>query len=336
MWYLLFIISILSILIWYIYYRSSFWNNQPVPGYMTFKEGRITEDIKYKGMMKYTNPEIKTCHTSSLTEDEKTYIQTILTYDYLDVSYQRFDNFDIEKWITENQAFITLSHAGMLLSYEGNMNGINMNYVDWMTIDRKHRGRKHAHGLISSHVRDIWQMNYTAIPIMFKREGTLMKFSPMVQYKAYCYNVEGWRPHKLLNIPQITEYREFMDIWEGLPFKYKYAANMIGRFKQYKIYWFNNGIHVFRDYGISYNIDGWGKVLYYIGSSSSVSLQELKQLIYVCGEGGDEYKFIVIEGISFNSDMVRLMMKPIFETDMAYYIYNYNLTNINPRNVIII
>jgi hypothetical protein len=327
MWWLLIFIFLI---IWFVYSKSSFWNHQPVAGYMTFKRGRITEDIHYKGMMKYANPDIKTCHTSVLTNDEKTYIQTMLTYDYLDVSYQRFDDFNIETWITENQAFITLSHAGMLLSYEGNMNDINMNYVDWMTIDRKHRGRKHAHGLIASHVRDIWQMNGNAIPIMFKREGTLMKFSPFVQYKAFCYNVEQWRPNEVRKVRQITDYREFMDIWDSLPIKYKYAANMITRFKQYKIYWLNNGIHVFRDYGISYNIDGWGKVLYYIGASSAISLQDLKLLITTCGE----YKYIVIEGISFNTEV--LGMRPLFETDMAYYIYNYNLTNIPAKDVIVI
>lgn len=362
MWWLILLIIVLLFVILYNHFSHPFWAKQPILydapisirclSHWKKEYELITFSRNHKGIVKYRSDDVRTISCADISGQEQT-IQELIKLHYIDPAKQRFA-FSIDEWIQEHTKSIVRSSLLSLLGTDGMMvsksaffkyGNIKQNIysVDWLVVHTQKRKQGVANTLIASHAHDVWQhLGYTC-PIIFKRENVLSPIVPLVEYCAYMYSIEEWKPYKPISITRITtENINLLADWDNLDIPYMIGyefIHMIELIKQEKfiIFLVNGSIHIFKNYSLFYNLDGkWKRVLFYVGSlyrEKKMTLQIFKQMLVECGE----YQYLVLENLSHNYIVYDLLKSypVVMETKMAYYVYNQVIYPKTPEEVMI-
>jgi hypothetical protein len=362
MWWLILIFVVFIFIILYNHFSHPFWAKQPVLydapisirslSHWKKEYELISLNRNHKGIVKYRSEDVRTISCVDISGEEQT-IQELIKLHYIDPAKQRFA-FSIDEWIEEHTKSVIGASLISLLGTDGMMVSKsaffkygkikqNIYSVDWLVVHSGKRKQGVANKLIASHAHDVWRhLGYTC-PIIFKREGSLSPVVPLVEYTAYMYSIDEWKPYKPIPITRITtENMNLIQDWDKLDIPYMIGYDFIhmktliqqGKFIVFLV---NGSIHIFKNYSLFYNLDGtWKRVLFYVGSiyrEKKMTLQIFKQMLVECGN----YEYLILENLSHNYIVWNLLKSHpvLMETKMAYYVYNQVIYPKNPEEVMI-
>ncbi len=377
---ILFIISFLLA----IKIRFKFWNSQPVfhvynifywlnpPGIIELEKPKINKyvnlkDINFLNYNKIPNhlidEFINIIKHNFLYEENIKYIpdkdNIISNFDNSKDSYFSFyfkkQNDLINNNIIEKNKLIGVI-TSRVLNIEYDMQNLNVNYVDYLCIDKKFRNQGIAQQLIKSHDYNI----RNKIPInisFFKREGTLnVGIVPLVIYRSYIFNFQYWNNKiKLHSSYKITKINK-----NNINLLIDFIKNNKSLFKFYccpeihillqlinsdniKIYLLIHNsnilsIYFFKDSCTFYNqrkaIECFASIN--ISKENKLFLLGFSNILSYLKEN---FHYLIIENISHNFKIIEnilLKHSPYIVSPCAYYFYNFAIKALKEKDVLIL
>ena len=86
---------------------------------------------------------------------------------------------------------------------KGKEQTFDVNYIDFLCVDKQYRGKNIAPQLIQTHEYNQCHLNKNICVSLFKREEELTGIVPVTTYTTYCFNMHKWRQPQQME-PQIT------------------------------------------------------------------------------------------------------------------------------------
>uniref|UniRef100_A0A6C0BS62 glycylpeptide N-tetradecanoyltransferase n=1 Tax=viral metagenome TaxID=1070528 RepID=A0A6C0BS62_9ZZZZ len=381
---LFFVIFIYLITYAYIKITYKFWAYQPVFHvynlyYWIFPPGIIEHHLPEKN--KFTNT-IDIVTFSNIKDNDYSDALKILQNNYLNSKKSvfsptidkfkpyyvgNFDNsyfsfYEKKTFLTDNNNIIEdKSRVGFISSrplhvfIDGNY--INVNYVDWLCVNKKHRKDGIAPQLIQTHVYNTRHHNKNISVWLFKREADLTGIVPITIYYNYIFDILKWKKPQFIstgfnvfeiNTTNLSLLYDLIKVYLKDIFnlyiipEYSNIIELL-KTKNYFIYCctLDNkivGFYCFKDTCTNY------KKFNIIDCFSSVCINPTKyKTIFVSGFHSaimhlfksQNFKYLSIENISHNYLIIQkiiLSKKPVFVSPSAFYFYNFAYTPISPHN----
>ena len=351
--------------------KYPFWSNQPV-----FHFHNIKYWINPPGIIEHKLPKINKFYdqysifkkVSQLTDLEKQDIVQLIQQNYLRSRSCNFiptyeNIFGYFKNIEDNSFFgykynttylqgtphkkcVGVITGKPLLCYLDNQK-LEVNYVDYLCVHKKHRKQKLAPKLIYSYY--VTQRNATDNPIfLFKRESSNTMIVPLTVFNCYAFDI-SYRKHPKYNlITEITP--DNIDFLYNSNININFKCFIVTKYENLKALLENNTIkiysYVYKNRPLAYYFfrdtktyyDGKKEVELFASINNTTNTKFIYGLLgclsYV--EKAFDTNLILIENIANNNILLEYLMKkyaPKYKTTNSYYFYNFAYLPIKSNNV---
>lgn len=378
---IIYVVIILTLLIplgYWMYFkiRNPFWGNQPVNHphhfYRNYMKPFIIMNQFYNH--KFMNPlQIKTQSWSDFCsinkeKDLEDFIQEHFcnkkTFKYLpsfskhiEPYFKDDSNAYISTYRTDHLIVGTITNRSVNLILPNN-NKFVVSYIDFLCVHKGQRKRQVAPELIQTH--EYYQRTKSkkmSLVSLFKKEGKLHHFTPLVQYKTFTYDLskQSSIPRKIVPtnlkhiwfslstikklLPHLEEIKKTKPAFLIPPFEC--IKNLLER-KSIQIcgvldmntqecvasYWFRDtGFFVHSDKpNIECFASLWCKEKMNIDAFQSAFLEALIKI-------NESFNLLQLEATGDNCILSSMPWKKEYETPCAYYLYNYSHKTIKPENI---
>ena len=351
--------------------KYPFWSNQPVfhfhnirywfnpPGIIEHKLPKIT---------KFYDASIPFKKISELKDSVKQDIVQLIQQNYLrsrscdyvpdyDNIFGYFKNIEESSYI--GYKYITTYLQGIphkkcigvitgkpLLCYLDNQK-LEINYVDYLCVHKKHRKQKIAPKLIYSYY--LTQRNASENPIfLFKRESSNTMIVPLSVFNCYAFDITYRKQPKFNIITEITP--DNIDFLYNSNIHLNFKCFVIAKYENLKYLLENNTIkiysYVYKNRPLAYYFfrdtksycDGQKEVELFASINNTTSTKFVYGMLGCLGHVKKAYdtSLILVENIANNNILLEYLMKkyaPKYKTTNSYYFYNFGYLPIDSNKV---
>lgn len=370
----------------YIKIKLNFWSIQPVfhiynLRYWLYPPGIIQHQLPPKN--KYYNWLIKCDKVENITLSEQEQLYFLIKTHYLrkeTVQYNPSISAVLEYFKHHNTSpFISLQYQIKTLQNNTNITyekrliacmtsrrligklvdkPINVSYVDFLCVHKKHRKSGKAPMQIYTHYHKSREKGADPI-FLFKREGNVNFMVPVTIYNAYAFSITKWKtpnfnfPNNISCVQINTSNIEllfyyFKEIKQHFPcFLMPYYTNFKNLIKFSLIIPYilldkqtPVGVYIYRYPNTSYNgQDSIECIASYCSKGYMQIFQNNFVNTIILLKKKYRFSIFLIENISYNTHLLKLILSrdvPKWECPMAYYFYNFAIQPFFSPNVMII